>query len=324
MMNTHTKHTQTRTAARPSKPNVIQPPLDSTTSNPQAVNNMPTINSERPPFLAASIQQGSPKSPALPPWVPRLDLSRQQQQQQNKETVARNSTKLHCPEIVRRQIRWPSTEAGMFVQMPCPQHAQPGNLNDPYAASFACLPEGVWAPRGVQAARCQSLWLRNLTLRLEAGDSPLSMVAELVSRTAPFASLPGPLSSGFWFGQQQAAAPLPGLFGDDLVQLGRVVHRLVEETGLVLSRISDDKQRLAFGRDLVQVSRPTALYVVELFTLNQPRTENYSAPSAGADFQRGANLAIARVLNKPNKLLLRARIESNRIESSRVESNRIH
>lgn len=209
---------------------------------------MPRTTSERAPLAGGN--PAPPKPPALPHWVPEGTLFRDQ------PPVARNSTKPHCPELVWRQIRWPASEAGMLVQMPCPAHAHSA---EPYAASLVCLAGGVWAPR-VQAARCQSLWLRNLTQRLEAGDSPLSIVAELVQRTqppvAPFPAAQPALSLGFWAPQlqpqlQQASA---SLFGDDLAQLARVVHRLVDETGLVLSRISDDKQRLAFGREMVQVS----------------------------------------------------------------------
>lgn len=160
----------------------------------------------------------------------------------------------------------------MLVQMPCPAHAHSGVPSDAYAASLACLPGGLWAGR-VQAARCQSLWLRNLTQRLEAGDSPLSIVAELVQRTQPTTIVTQPLSSsglpgllsaaGFWISNQQQqqtmVQTMPGLFGDDLMQLSRVVHKLVDETNLVLSRISDDKQRLGFGREMLQVSSSLAL-----------------------------------------------------------------
>lgn len=44
------------------------------------------------------------------------------------------------------------------------------------------------------------------------------------------------------------------LFGDDLVQISRIVRRLVEEMVELLNRINDDKQRLAFAREMVQVS----------------------------------------------------------------------
>lgn len=148
----------------------------------------------------------------------------------------------HCPELVWRQIRWPSSEAGSVLQMPCPAHAHSDAPSEPYPASLSCLANGQWA-RHVQAGRCQSLWLRNLTQRLEAGDSPLSVLAELASRTHA--------GSGSQVAVQQQQL---GLFGDDVVQISRIIKRLVDEMGEMLSRISDDRQRVSYAREMVQVS----------------------------------------------------------------------
>lgn len=152
---------------------------------------------------------------------------------------------LRCPEIVWRQIRWPATEVGQVMRMPCPSHAQPGNPLDPFPASLACQMSGQWSQR-VQAARCQSLWLRNLTQRLEVGDSPLSALGELSHRTRTTVNY------------QPGSFPLPssgaGLFGDDLLEISRIVRRLVDEMGDLLGRIVDDKQRANFASELVQVS----------------------------------------------------------------------
>lgn len=146
-----------------------------------------------------------------------------------------------CPALVWRQIRWPATDPGLVVQMPCPAHAHSA---EPYAASLACLASGQWAPR-VQAPRCQSIWLRNLTQRLEAGDSPLSILVELAHWTRPVAVAPGRQTGGH--------AGL-ALFGDDVTQIGRITRRLVDEMGDLLNRIGDDKQRVSFAREMVQVS----------------------------------------------------------------------
>lgn len=170
---------------------------------------------------------------ALPPWM--LEV---QQQQQTQAPAAPTPSGL-CPETVWRQLRWPATAAGRTAQLPCPTHAHSAS-RDPLPASFACLAGGAWAAR-VRAPDCQSTWLSNLTQRLEAGDSPLSVAGELALRTRPISA---PALSG-------AHA---GLFGRDLLQIGRVARRLVEEMGELLNRINDDKQRLAFAREIVQVS----------------------------------------------------------------------
>lgn len=157
-------------------------------------------------------------------------------------------TAASCPEMVWRQIRWPASEPGLLAQMPCPSHA---HSLEPYPASLACLAGGQWARR-VHAPRCQSIWLRNLTQRLEQGDSILSIAGELVQRTRP-AGQQQPLPAANQIQQQQQQA---GLFGDDLATIGQVVRRIVDSMADLLNRIQDDKQRSAFARELVQVSLP--------------------------------------------------------------------
>lgn len=144
-----------------------------------------------------------------------------------------------CPELVWRQIRWPASEPGNTVQMPCPSHAHSGNPSEPYPASLACHAGGQWSSR-VQAARCQSDWLRDLSQRLERGDSPVAALNELAARTRPTDPM----------GQSANLA----LFGDDLMQIGRLCRRLVDEMAEHLQRIQSDKQRVAFARQIVQVS----------------------------------------------------------------------
>lgn len=142
-----------------------------------------------------------------------------------------------CPEIVWRQTRWPATEAGSLARMPCPSHALSGLTLDEQekaGSSFACLPNGRWTMR-VHSLHCQSMWLRNLTQRVEVGESPLAALGELAQRTR---------STGGG-----------GLFGADLAQIGRIVRRFVsQDLNDWLLRISDDKQRISFGRDTIQVS----------------------------------------------------------------------
>lgn len=176
-------------------------------------------------------------------------------------TAATNPTgSPRCPETVMRQIRWPSTEAGQELQRPCPAHAHSGNPNDPYPAVLVCLARGEWAPR-VQAARCQSNWLRNLTARVEAGDSPLAILGELVHRTRPAngigigATSGGQLATSSLLHNAAMASSQPAvMFGDDIKQIGHIVRQLVEEMGELIQRISDDKQRHGFAKEMVQVS----------------------------------------------------------------------
>jgi len=174
------------------------------------------------------------------------------------------SAAAQCPEVVARGVRWPHTRAGLSVQMACPESvAQSGSAADLFAASLACLPGGRWAPH-VQAARCQSHWLRNLTRRHEAGDSPLSILSELVQRTREparpqSAHWPPWTTGGLLVGAGGQPAELSGtswtLFGDDLVQISRLLRRLVnEELAELLARIADDKQRVSFAREAIQVS----------------------------------------------------------------------
>jgi hypothetical protein len=194
-----------------------------------------------------------------------------------------------CPEMVWRSIRWPESEPGQAVGRPCPAHTMPSApLAQATAAataapvSLVCLPGGQWAERAQVAGRCHSLWLRNLTQRLDAGDSPLSILGELVHRTQSAsggAHKPNQSSQPLpaWLAAAHATSSLtqaahannnhhqaarPGaaasrfpLFGEDLVQMGRIVGRLVDEMDELLARISDDKQRITFAREMIQVSR---------------------------------------------------------------------
>lgn len=151
---------------------------------------------------------------------------------------------LTCPELVWRHFRWPETEAGQVAQLGCPADAVSSNPSELEPVSFACLETGQWASR-VEASRCQSSWLRNLTQRLELGDSALSILAELSDRTKT-------TQSGWLLGQSRSQPS--NLFGDDLVQIARVVRQLSSEMGEFLARIADDKQRVAFAREFTQVS----------------------------------------------------------------------
>lgn len=189
-----------------------------------------------------------------------------------------------CPELVFRQIKWPATEAGHVVHMACPSHAHPSIAQGPAAqleanaVSRACLappagsPPGTtptWAPH-LHAARCKSIWLTNLTERLKFGDSPISILSELVQQTRPqqqqqpattpltSAALahhwsPSMMMSSQFQQQQQQPARLE-LFGDDLVQVGSIVKRLVEYSSDLLNGIGDEKQRIGFTREIAQVS----------------------------------------------------------------------
>lgn len=149
---------------------------------------------------------------------------------------------LACPEIVWRQIRWPQTEANALAQMPCPASLEAKVYGGgSQMASLWCQANGQWASH-VDAAQCQSHWVQNLTARLEAGDSPLSALDELVKRTA-LTSVSG------------GSAPVSVLYGSDLIQMGRIVARLVADMESMLGGISDDKQRIAFAREMIQVSR---------------------------------------------------------------------
>lgn len=202
------------------------------------------------------------------------------------------SAPLVCAEIAWRQMRWPATEAGQLAVVACPAHAtyapdvhlglqqqQPSGGG----ATLACQPNGQWASR-IQAGRCQSIWLRNLTQRLEAGDSPLSVLNELVQRTLAQVSGPTPGGGspnwpyGFLAEQSTLAAAssshqqqrphLAALFGSDLVQIGRIVSRLVDEMSELLNGISDDKQRISFAREMIQVSLSLSLsrHLLSFFT----------------------------------------------------------
>lgn len=219
--------------------------------------------SERNPTLDSTFGRlpappGLPSSPQLPTWMVEVPIQPQQPLAPQPSLAARfNSSRPHCPETVWRYLRWPTTEAGQVVQMLCPAYARSSNSLEPYAASFACLQNGQWATR-VQAARCQSIWLRNLTKLLEVGDSPLSILSELVRETRPPATpmlvnwpsnmTPATISNSAMVTQTLS------LFGDDLIQISRVVRRLVEKMDEFLNRMNDDKQRLAFAREMVQVS----------------------------------------------------------------------
>lgn len=219
-----------------------------------------------------------PTAPQLPPWMVDVPIQAQPHPQpsmspqplplpplfvnQSLQTGS-SSQAPFCPGKVLRQIRWPETEPGLVVQMPCPSHARSSNPLEPYAASLVCLQNGQWATR-VQAGRCQSIWLKNLTKQLETGDSLLAILSALIRETRPPAT---PLQVN-WGSVGDAtnlgpatisnSAPIEtqtsSLFGDDLVQISRIVRRLVEEMVELLNRINDDKQRLAFAREMVQVS----------------------------------------------------------------------
>lgn len=208
----------------------------------------------RRPQSAASATQVPPSAPVRqqppPPPPPSQQASPPQTASANESAPTAADL---CPEIVWRQIRWPASEQGTSVQMPCPSHARSGNPSEPFPASLACLPAAPasatqragaaptaaaaqWASR-VHAPRCQSDWLRELSQRLERGDSPVAALVELAQRTRPTPS--------------QLA-----LFGDDLVQIGRLTRRLVDDMADHLQRIQSDKQRVSFARQIVQVSQP--------------------------------------------------------------------
>lgn len=173
---------------------------------------------------------------SLPNWMIELPLP--------VATAPSSPARPLCPETVWRQVRWPASPAGLLVRAGCPAHAQPSQPGaEPLPAALLCQADASWAPR-VQAAHCQSSWLVQLGQRAELGDSPLSLLDELVKRTRP-------LSGAGW----PTGAPQSGLFGDDLGLVGRLVRRLAgDEMADLLNRINDDKQRLAFIRDIVQVS----------------------------------------------------------------------
>ena len=228
----------------------------------------------------------------LPNWMMNVPLelptmaapTSRQQQQQLVTPMSTTGGPLVCPEIAWRQMRWPATEAGQLAAVACPAHAdyladvhldvQQRQQQQPSGggATLACQANGQWASR-VQAGRCQSIWLRNLTQRIEAGDSPLSVLNELVQRT--LAQVNGPPTSNWPYAfqagaDQQSAASgqqpaLLALFGSDLVQIGRIVGRLVDEMGELLNGISDDKQRISFAREMIQVSLRLSILLSLLF-----------------------------------------------------------
>lgn len=171
---------------------------------------------------------------------------------------------LTCPEVVVRQIRWAATRAGDTHYAPCPAYAY---YDANSQASFECVlpaitgppphPTGAsapgalgsvmphWAGSGPNLSRCISNWVRDIHQRLQSGDSLPAIAAELSQRTRPL-----PPSTQHHHQQQQ---PHP-LFGEDLIQLGQIVQLLVQRMDVLLDNISDDKQRLVFVRELVQVS----------------------------------------------------------------------
>lgn len=209
-----------------------------------------------PPWMPAGVRPS--QSMSYPPPPPPLPLppsqsrhlqSNQQQQPSTTSNSLPSGAATKCPELVWRQIRWPATEAGSLARAPCPSHALSGNIYEPFAASFACLNNGHWAQR-VSASRCQSLWLRNLTQRLEVGESPLAALGELAQKTRSSSSTSGLAASSGTSGGGSGS-----LFGDDLVEIGRILRHLVsEQINEWLLRITDDKQRISFGRDSIQVS----------------------------------------------------------------------
>lgn len=284
-----------------SRPNVIMSPqqdnnfpggqtgatITSISTTTSETRQLSSTNTMQPPLLRWP-EVTRANQPTLPSWVGEVPLnspSMSQQQQQTFSTLASthllpnssqssvssssssSSSLSHCPELIWRQIRWPSSEPNSLVQMPCPAHAIPSSPPSPFAASFACLPNGQWSSR-VQAARCQSIWLRNLTKSLDDGDSPLSILTELAHRTRPQPILSNSLAlnnnvlmgaawnSGNSFNQQhQQQVNGNSLFGDDIIQIGRIVRRLVDELGDLLTKgIPDDKQRSGFAREILQVS----------------------------------------------------------------------
>lgn len=248
-------------------------------NNVNVIPHLDTVNSERNTNSASTTAFGRhpipslPTAPQLPPWMVDVPIQAQPSMSAQPQPLplpplfANHSSSgriLFCPGKVLRQIRWPETEPGLVVQMPCPSHARSSNPLEPYAASLVCLQHGQWATR-VQASRCQSIWLKNLTKQLETGDSLLAILSALIRETRPPAT---PLQVN-WGGSDSGASNMgpatisnsatietqtSSLFGDDLVQVSRIVRRLVEEMVELLNRINDDKQRLAFAREMVQVS----------------------------------------------------------------------
>lgn len=237
---------------------------------PTTLRGTPTAGQQTPIAVSSGDLIGQAQ-PAFPAWMPPLrappmigparELSflasmNTQRAQGGYSTNSNSNNNIKCPEIVWRQVRWPQAEPGQTVRMPCPSHAQSGNVNDPFGATFVCLNGGQWSNR-VQAARCQSIWLRNLTNQLEMGDSPLSALAELSQRTRV------PIGQQFKATTTQSSNYLSsslglglglGLFGDDLIEIGRIVRKLVDEVGEFMARIVDEKQRDDFAIGLVQVS----------------------------------------------------------------------
>lgn len=193
-------------------------------------------NSERARWAPGPQSPPPQQQVSLPTWMMEVPLA----------PSSAPASRALCPETVWRQVRWPASPPGLLVRAACPPHAQPlAPGEEPLPVALACQPDASWAPRA-HSARCVSNWLRQLNQRAELGDSPLSLLSELVLRTRPLAAPP---------------TPAPGaLFGQDLLVVGRLVHRLAgDEMADLLNRINDDKQRLAFVREVVQVSCPLSL-----------------------------------------------------------------
>lgn len=181
-------------------------------------------------------------------------------------TAAAAAIGRRCPEIVWRQVHWPQSVGPQRVYAACPAHAEPTLVGAQAAAtavSLACTHTGQWAARS-DHARCQSVWLRNMTQRVESGDSPLALLNELVHRTQTHPStsldwdlalrtLPG--ASLAASAERQRSNPSSSLFGADLAQIVHIVNRLVDDDmSELLHRIMDNKQRSAFAREMLQVS----------------------------------------------------------------------
>jgi len=48
-----------------------------------------------------------------------------------------------------------------------------------------------------------------------------------------------------------------GLFGDDIAQMSHIARKLIDDMDELMGAIVDEKQRLVFAREIIQVSSPS-------------------------------------------------------------------
>lgn len=213
-----------------SPPPIIKPNIAPRTSSP-TVSPSPSdiyINNNDTIYVPHPYPRSTTPRPDLwsltPSFDGPIDSNGQSAQYASESSAQHSLNNNHCLAGLSRDLFWNYTEVGQKATQACPNGSKG-------RAVWTCVrQEGVpqWIPPKPDFSDCQSLWMSNLTNRLNKGDAVVGIAAELESKTRSLV-----------------------LYGGDVYRATELINQLVLKMEAVVEQFPDQRQRSQIIKELL-------------------------------------------------------------------------